>query len=87
MLPQDFRYAARMLLKNGAFTVVAGIACPGIGANSAIFSFAHERLQRPPPVMRPSEVLTVNGTAADIPFGAAGADPNVRGRRVTRQRD
>ncbi len=61
----DVKYAVRMLAKNPAFTVVAVCSLAiGIGANSAIFSFADALLLRPLPVMKPSGVVTVNPSAA-----------------------
>jgi predicted permease len=58
---KDLKYAARMLAKNPGFTAVAVCSLAiGIGANSAIFSFADALLLRPLPVMKPSGVVTVN---------------------------
>jgi predicted permease len=62
MLFQDVRYAVRVLAKNRAFTLVAVLSLAiGIGANSAMFSFADALLLRPMPVLRPNEVVTVQG--------------------------
>src|SRR5579863_10478180 len=62
MLFQDIRYAFRVLLKNRAFTLVAVLSLAiGIGANSAMFSFADALLLRPMPVLHPNEVVTVQG--------------------------
>ncbi len=69
MLLQDIRYAIRVLLKNRAFTLVAVLSLAiGIGANSAMFSFADALLLRPLPVLRPSEVVTLESqTSRDQP--------------------
>jgi len=63
-LLQDLRFALRVLWKNRAFTLVAMLSLAiGIGANSAMFSFADALLLRPLPVLRPSEIVTVQGTS------------------------
>jgi macrolide transport system ATP-binding/permease protein len=59
-LAKDLRYGVRMLASSPAFTAIAVVSLAiGIGANSAIFSFADALLLRPLPVARPGEVLTV----------------------------
>ena len=66
---KDFKYAVRMLAKNPAFTLVAVCSLAiGIGANSAMFSFADALLLRPLPVIEPSAVVTVN--PAPVGLGA-----------------
>jgi macrolide transport system ATP-binding/permease protein len=57
---KDVRHGIRMLAASPSFTVVAVLSLAiGIGANSAIFSFADALLLRPLPVARPGDVLTV----------------------------
>jgi predicted permease len=61
---KDVKYAVRMLAKNPGFTTVAVCSLAiGIGANSAVFSFADALLLRPLPVMKPSGIVTVNPSA------------------------
>ncbi|MGC9970792.1 MAG: ABC transporter permease [Bryobacteraceae bacterium] len=56
----DFRYAFRTLRQNPGFALVAILSLAlGIGANSAIFSFADALLLRPLPVPQPSRVVSV----------------------------
>jgi hypothetical protein len=58
-LASDLRYGCRMLAKNPGFTIVAVMSLAiGIGANTAVFSFADGLLLRPLTVPRPGEVLT-----------------------------
>jgi predicted permease len=62
---QDIRFSLRMLLKHRTFTLVAVLSLAiGIGANSAMFSFADGLLLRPLPVRQPSQVLTVQDRTA-----------------------
>jgi predicted permease len=57
---QDFRYAMRILRKNGVLTIVmvASLAI-GIGANSAIFSVVDALLLRPLPYPHPDRLANV----------------------------
>jgi predicted permease len=67
----DLRFAIRMLRKNPGFTCVAILSLGiGIGANSGIYSFADALLMRPLPVLKPSEVVTVNSEKTGM-FGAS----------------
>jgi len=63
------KHAFRVLAKDPVFTAVAICSLAlGIGATSAMFSFADEMLLRPLPVVNPDRVVTVN-TAVSAPFG------------------
>src|SRR5439155_4759306 len=62
---QDVRYGFRMLAGSPGFAAIAILSIAiGIGANSAIFSFADALLLRPLPVARPGEILTVGSTTS-----------------------
>ena len=69
---QDVKYGCRMLASAPAFTIVSVLSLAiGIGANSAIFSFADALLLRPLPVARPGEVVTVGSTSSLESLGAS----------------
>jgi macrolide transport system ATP-binding/permease protein len=69
---QDVKYGCRMLASTPAFTIVSVLSLAiGIGANTAIFSFADALLLRPLPVARPGEVVTVGSTASLESLGAS----------------
>ncbi len=73
MLFGDVRYAIRVLAKTPGFAVVAVLSLAlGIGANTAMFSLADALLLRPLPVPAPSNVVTINEAAPDIPIGTVG---------------
>src|SRR4051794_39632373 len=62
-LLQDLSYAVRGLRSNPGFATVAIASLAlGIGANSAIFSFADAVMFRPIPVDRANEVVNVFGS-------------------------
>jgi predicted permease len=64
-LIQDFRYAARTMLKNPAFTAMAALSLAlGIGANTAIFSFMDALMLRWLPVGDPQQLVTLNWHAS-----------------------
>ena len=68
---QDVRYGGRMFAGNPGFAAIAVLSLAiGIGANTAIFSFADALLLRPLPVARPGEVLTVGSTSSADFFGS-----------------
>jgi len=63
-------HALRVLRKDPVFTAVAiGSLAIGIGATSAMFSFADSMILRPLPVMRPDRVVAIN-TATSARFAA-----------------
>ncbi|HTT64819.1 MAG TPA: ABC transporter permease, partial [Bryobacteraceae bacterium] len=64
MLP-SIRHAFRVLGKDPGFTAVAICSLAlGIGATSAMFSFADVMLLRPLPVLNPDRVVTINTAVA-----------------------
>jgi predicted permease len=63
------KHAFRVLRKDPGFTAVAICSMAiGIGATSAMFSFADAMLLRPLPVAEPARVVAIN-TAKSAPFG------------------
>ena len=66
---KTLRFALRMLAKSPAFALIAiSSLAIGIGATSAMFSFADALILRPLPVMEPSRVAAVT-SAASSAFG------------------
>src|SRR5260370_2810164 len=60
-LAQDLRYAARTILRNPAFTLLATLSLAlGIGANPAIYSFMDALLARTLPVADPQSLAVLN---------------------------
>jgi len=67
------KHAFRVLRQDPVFTLVAIASLAlGIGATSAMFSFADAMLLRPLPVPNPDRVVTIN-TAVSAPFGQSPA--------------
>lgn len=59
-LLRDFRYGARLLVRNPGFALAAVVSLGlGIGANTAIFSLLDAILLRPLPVPRPHEIVAI----------------------------
>src|SRR5580698_2349100 len=75
---QDLRYAARTMLNNKAFTMLAALSLAlGIGANTAIYSFLDALLLRTLPVTNPQTLVVLNWhrserTASGVVHSATG---------------
>jgi putative ABC transport system permease protein len=68
---QDVRYGARLFAGSPGFSAIAVLSLAiGIGANTAIFSFADALLLRPLTIARPGEVFTVGSTSSADFFGS-----------------
>ena len=67
---QDVKYALRSFSGAPQFTAAAVLTLAlGIGANTAMFSFADATALRPPDVPRPGEIVRVFTSSKDTPFG------------------
>ncbi len=67
---QDLKYAARSWRRTPGFAVAAIVTLAlGIGANTAMFSFADATALRPPDVPRADEIVRVFTSSRDTPFG------------------
>ena len=83
---KEVRQALRLLIKNPGFAAIAAISLAlGIGANSAIFSFADALLLRPLPIADPSRVFTITTSVPGEQFGGGVSFPDYRDLRDKNQ--
>jgi putative ABC transport system permease protein len=84
-LAQDFRFAARTLRKNPAFTVIAVLTLAlGIGANTAIFSVVDAVILRPLPFPHSPQLLDICARSTLFDFPHLGVSlPDVNDIRAT----
>jgi len=67
----DFRYGARMLLKNRAVTLVAVVSlAAGIGANTAVFSILNAALFQPRPLRDSGSLVQLYLGDRDMAYGS-----------------
>src|SRR5690349_14873370 len=78
----SLRFAVRLWSKTPGFTLVSVCSLAiGIGATSAMFSFADALLLRPLPVREPSRIATVTMASANIFSNSALSYPDYRDYR------
>ncbi len=71
-IAHDLKYAVRSLARTPWFTAATVLTLGlGIGANTAMFSFADATALRPPDVPRPGEIVRVFTSSKDKPYGEA----------------
>jgi len=79
---KSLRHALRLLSKSPGFTLVSiGSLAIGIGATSAMFSFADALLLRPLPVPEPSRIAAVSTQTGEIFSNSALSYPDYRDYR------
>lgn len=82
-MPQDLRYALRMLLRSPGFTLVAVLVLAlGIGANTAVFTLVNALLLKPLPGSAQGELVGVYGRSAEQGQWRALSYPNFRDLRL-----
>src|SRR5277367_4177970 len=79
---KSLRHALRLLLKSPGFTLVSICSLAiGIGATSAMFSFADALLLRPLPVLEPTQIASVTTASTEAFSNTALSYPDYRDYR------
>jgi hypothetical protein len=79
---KSLRHALRLLSKTPGFTLVSIFSLAiGIGATSAMFSFADALLLRPLPVLEPTHIASVTTSSSDVFSNTAVSYPDYRDYR------